>query len=141
MSTTDIDPCRGTLVLENEKFALNSNNDVVIRVADDDALVVLEAISAALGGTVNVTRTIYNVALGPANTEQSQALPANCKGFLIKTRGRATLKLAFTSGQSGTNYVSLARNAVHTDSFMSTAVTLYFQSPQTSDVVEIIAYS
>ncbi len=141
MSTTDIDPCRGTLVLENEKFALNSNSDVVIRVADDDALVALQAILAAVGGSVSVTRTIYNVALGPVNTEQSQVLPANTKGVLIKTRGRAPLKLAFSVGQSGTNYVSVPGRAVYSDDYMSGSLTVYFQSPQTSDVVEIVAYS
>ncbi|RKZ91677.1 MAG: hypothetical protein DRQ40_09580 [Gammaproteobacteria bacterium] len=38
MATYDIDPCRGTLVLENEKFAKNSDGKTVVRVADDDLL-------------------------------------------------------------------------------------------------------
>lgn len=37
MATTDIDPCRGTLKLENDKFALNEQGKVVVRVADDSA--------------------------------------------------------------------------------------------------------
>jgi hypothetical protein len=37
VATSDIDPCRGTNQLENEKFALNENGDVVIRVRDEFA--------------------------------------------------------------------------------------------------------
>lgn len=51
MATTDIDPCRGTADLENKKFALNSQGDIVVRVGDDDALAVLEQILLNLGGT------------------------------------------------------------------------------------------
>ena len=37
MATTDIDPCRGTNQLENDKFALNENGDVIVRVSDDSS--------------------------------------------------------------------------------------------------------
>lgn len=37
MATTDIDPCRSTNDLENSRFALDSNNDVVVRVVDTEA--------------------------------------------------------------------------------------------------------
>ena len=35
MATTDIDDCKGTLGLENDKFALNCEGKVVVRVSDD----------------------------------------------------------------------------------------------------------
>jgi hypothetical protein len=89
----------------------------------------------------NTTRTIFNIALGPINTEQSQALPADTKGFLIKSRGSAVLKLSFAVGESGTDYVTIPKNGVYHDEFTTASLTLYFQSPQTGDVVEIIAYS
>ena len=75
------------------------------------------------------------------DTEQSQALPANTKRFLVKTRGRAPLKLAYTASQSGTNYITVNKTAVFTDDNLYSAVTLYFQSPETGDTVEIVAYS
>lgn len=91
--------------------------------------------------TGTTTATIFNVSLGPANTEQSQALPANCKGFIIRTRGLARLKLSYTALQSGTLFVSISRNSSFVDNNFYASQTLYFQSPQTGDVVEIVAYT
>ena len=92
-------------------------------------------------GAGDTVRTIYNVALGPVNTEQSQALPVDSKGFTIKTRGTSELKLSFSVGTSGTNYITIPCGAVYSDEFFTESLTLYFQSPQTGDTVEIIAYS
>lgn len=59
MASTDIpgmppvkDECPGTSALEQGKFARNSAGKTVVRVADDDALSVLENILLALGGGV-----------------------------------------------------------------------------------------
>jgi hypothetical protein len=51
MASSDIDPCRGTQKLENEKFATSSLGKTVVRVADDEALAVLEQILALQGGS------------------------------------------------------------------------------------------
>jgi hypothetical protein len=83
--------------------------------------------------------TIYNVSLGPVSTEQSQALPANTKQFMVKSRGQSLLQIAFSSGQSGTNYITIQPNAVFSTSGLFASQTVYFQSPQTGDVVEIMA--
>jgi len=88
----------------------------------------------------NTTITIFNIALGAVNTEQSQALPADTKKFLMKTRGKAELKLSHTATESGTKYITIPGAAVYEDINFYSAETLYFQSPQTSDTVEIIAY-
>lgn len=93
------------------------------------------------GSGGDTTRTIYNIALGPVDTEQSQALPADTKKFLIKTRGTNLLKLAFVMGDSGTDFITIKGGAVYTDDQFTSSITLYFQSPGTGDVVEIIAYS
>lgn len=87
------------------------------------------------------TPTIYNLAIADADTEQSQALPANTKDLMIKTRGQALLKIAFVSGQSGTNYITIPANAVfHTTQVFENLV-VYFQSPSSGDIVEILAFS
>ena len=93
------------------------------------------------GGSSNTAATIFNVTLGPVSTEQSQALPLNTKEFIIKTRGNSELKLAYTALQSGTLFVTIHKNAAFTDDNFYAALTLYFQSPQTGDVVEIVAYT
>ena len=98
--------------------------------------------SSTLAASNNDTvRTIYNITLGPVNTEQSQTLPPDTKGYLIRTRGNAVLKLAFILGESGTNYITIPKNSNYEDLFFSNEITLYFQSQQTADLVEIIAYS
>ena len=89
----------------------------------------------------STTTTIFNIALGPVDTEQSQVLPTNTKGFTIKTRGNAELKLAYSMGDSGTLFITLKKNAVWTDTNLYASQTLYFQSPQTGDTVEIVAHT
>ena len=100
----------------------------------------LELILAALGGSTNTTPTMFNITLGATDTEQSQALPADTKKFLIKTRGNTELKLAYTATESGTKYVTIPKQGVFVDENFYSSQTIYFQSPQTGDVVEIIAY-
>jgi hypothetical protein len=50
--------------------------------------------SSVVSSTSSVTKTIYNVSLGAANTEQSQALPTSIVGYMIRSRGDAELKLS-----------------------------------------------
>ena len=71
MSTTDIDPCEGTLKLENEKFARNSANKTVVRVADDDALAVLNNILTQLGGSGGTAFHTRDSRVTTPNTEQT----------------------------------------------------------------------
>lgn len=53
MATADIDPCRSTNKLENEKFATDCNGNTTVRVSDDCSLDKLEEIREAVvnGGT------------------------------------------------------------------------------------------
>jgi len=96
--------------------------------------------SSTLSASQVVTSTFFNVTLGPVNTEQSQVLPASIAGYLIRTRGNAELKLSHTVAESGTKHVTIPKNATFTDKHQYTNLTLFFQSPSTSDVVEIIAW-
>jgi len=45
------------------------------------------------------TPTVYNVTLTVANTEYSQAMPANCRGFEFQARTEATIRYAFVTGR------------------------------------------
>jgi len=126
---------------ERLKFKTDGTGEICVRTCDSDALIELKAILAALGGSSNTTSTTFNITLGPVNTEQSQALPANTKGFILKSRNNAPLKISYVATESGTKYVTLNKNGVFTDDNFYTAQTIYFQSPNTGDVVEIVAYS
>ena len=89
----------------------------------------------------SVTKEIFNVSLGPANTEQSQLLSSGTiVGYLVKTRGTAELKITHTALESGTKYITVPGCSVYEDKHLYNNLTLYFQSPQTSDTVEIEVY-
>lgn len=96
--------------------------------------------SSVVTSTSVVTKRIYNVALGAANTEQSQALPSTIIGYLIRSRGESELKLSHTATESGTNFVTVPGCATYEDLHNYNNLTLYFQSPQTGDTVEIVAW-
>lgn len=86
------------------------------------------------------TPTIYNVSVPLANTEVSQALSASVKRFTIRVRGESRLKLAFVSGQSGTNYITIPPGCTYTEDEINFTGTLYFQTVKASQIVEILEW-
>ncbi len=93
--------------------------------------------SVIASGSVT-TVEIFNVTLGLANTEQSQLLSSGLiTGYMIRSRGNAELKLSHTATESGTKYITIPSCTTFTDEKPYTNLTLYFQSPQTSDTIEI----
>lgn len=99
--------------------------------------------TVATNTTKSTTPTIYNVTITLANTEYSQALPANTKKFAIKLRSNtADLKYAFVATQSGTNYRTIpAGSEKSEDNLILAAVTLYFQSSTASQTAEIESWT
>ena len=89
------------------------------------------------------TPTIYNVDMTTANTEYSQALPANTRKLDIKLRVQnALLKIAFVEGESGTNYIQISYgSSLHLENVKLNNIIVYFQSPSNSQVCEILAWT
>jgi len=92
-----------------------------------------------------VTPAIYNVTMTTADYEYSQALPTNCKKFLIRTRDGTAFRLAFITGKvAGPTqpYLSVPANTTYyEDGILSTALTLYFACSTAGKVIEIIAWT
>ncbi|MBM4240565.1 MAG: hypothetical protein FJ150_02665 [Euryarchaeota archaeon] len=89
-----------------------------------------------------ITPVIYNVTLTNANTEYSQALPANTTKITIQCRTYYDIKLAFTSGESGTKYITIkAGDTYWEDNIKGTGRTLYMQSAQAGVITEIIVWT
>jgi len=89
------------------------------------------------------TPQIINVVMALANTEYSQALPTGTKQFLIRARDtKGLLKLAFTSGESSTNYVEINRGASYatTQILPSGTLNIFFQSTQAATTAEILVW-
>jgi len=88
------------------------------------------------------TPAIYNVTMTNADTEYSQALPTDCKKLLVKCRGGYDIKLAFASGESGTNYITIPSGSALCETLIKAAsLTLYFQCATAGQVAEIVAWS
>lgn len=90
--------------------------------------------------------TSYNVTLAVINTEYSQTMPANCRGFEFQARTAADIRFAFVTGKvagpvapyhtlkSGSYFWSFDLNQGASPS------TLYLASSAAGTVVEIIAW-
>lgn len=82
---------------------------------------------------------IYNETMTSANTEYSKTLPVGTKRFEIKLRAlNALLKLAFVSGESGTNYITIPYGASYREEDVRIGSRIiYFQSPTAAMTAEI----
>ena len=83
---------------------------------------------------------IYNKSMSSANTEYSQALPDGVTKIDVKLRAQnALLKIAFTSSESGTKYITIPYgSSFHLENTNLNNIVLYFQSPSASQVCEIL---
>jgi hypothetical protein len=84
---------------------------------------------------------VYNVEAEFAGTEYSQALTPNTKSFLIRCRGDAVLKIAFQSGETSTNYITISKGSTYKQENLTFTGTLYFQSSKAAQVIEILEWS
>jgi len=90
--------------------------------------------------------TVYNIACTNANTEYSQALPAQCRKFEFQVRTEVVVRFAFETGKVATPtapYMTLKAGGY----FFSSAVaqytapsTLYVASPNAGIVVELLVW-
>ena len=86
--------------------------------------------------------TIFNISVPLANTEVSQALPANFKKILIRARGLTKTQFAFVATQSATNFIQIPSGASYSDSgLLGPALTLYVQTSLAAQVVEVLTWS
>ncbi|MCP4527519.1 MAG: hypothetical protein GY833_16620 [Aestuariibacter sp.] len=86
--------------------------------------------------------TEYNISCAVADTEYSQALPANTKSLAIKGRSGASIRMAFATGKvagSTSPYESLDNGASFDLSNTDlSSVTVYVASSNAGDVVELV---
>lgn len=91
---------------------------------------------------VGATPAVYNVTMILANTEYNQALPANCRKFLIKCRTNYPIKVCFTALGSGVLFVTVPAGMTYWEDLVyGAALILYFQCATAAQVTEIVAWS
>jgi hypothetical protein len=83
---------------------------------------------------------IINLPVTTPNVEQVYSFTGSIRKMSIKCRGTATIKLAFTVGDSGSNYITLHPGTIMTEDNFELPVSLYFQLDR-NDVVEILTWS
>lgn len=100
-------------------------------------------INASISGGL-ATPTITNASTsGLANTETSIALPAGTRSICIQNSDDGLIQFAFTATESGTNFFTLFPGVpYHIEGISASAsVTLYVQSPKTSQALQIISWA
>lgn len=86
----------------------------------------------------------YNVTLTVADTEYSQALPANTKRFSVQARTAVDVRHAFVTGKVAAPtapYNTLKANGSYYEDKVQTNATIYLASSTAGTVVEIIAWT
>jgi hypothetical protein len=107
---------------------------------ENGALKVTGTVTTIAGGVTTPKNTTAITSATPG-TETSVALVA-VKRFRITNRGNAILKYSFLPTESGSNYASLYPNGTaEEDGILSVNVTIYMQSPNPSQRVELVSWT
>lgn len=127
-----------------------SHEDDSIRIGDGTNLITATTVGSKVALDVNdlsqksVTPNIINLNMGLANTELSQILPNNTKKFLIRSRVKSILKLAYEVNDTNTGpWITIPKGANYTEENLnlSSSLTLYIQSNTPSHMVEIVYWT
>ena len=104
-------------------------------------------------GSINVDAAIHtagatnpfilNIPILLASTEYSATLPQDTKEFLLRMRDSSKFKLAYVSGDTAINYITINCGVVYSKGDLSLVapLTMYFNSSRPSEVVEIIYWT
>ena len=136
------------VTLDSEVVAVDATGQGDVPVTLDSEAVVLGAGTANIGkvDVPTATPTVYNVTLTSADTEYSQAMPANCRGFEFQARTSAAVRFAFVTGKVATPtapYMTLKAGDYYftpTINQGASPSTLYLASSVAGTVAEIIAW-
>lgn len=92
--------------------------------------------------TIAGTPVVVNIAMPLANTEYSYILATNTKQILFKTRENSLLKFSFQLGESNINYITVPPGSSYTLEGIDPTInlTLYFQSDNSGETLEIISW-
>lgn len=118
-------------------------DDWLARVAGSDPPSV-ELAGGTLSSLESTTVTEYNVTLTVADTQYSQALPANCRRVTFRCRTGAECRYAWATGKvagSVAPYQTLKVNADYGIDGILSSNTLYFASTTAGVVIEMEAWA
>ncbi len=130
------------------KYNIQALNNLLDRVGEVQVTPTSNTVLDRLKALVPVTATpsSYNITCTVANTEYSQALPANCRFFEFQAQTETVLRYAFATGK-----VAGPTSPYHTlkagDYYMSPSInqgaspsTLYIASPTAGTICELLCW-
>jgi len=122
---------------------LRQADGTIINPAREDGNLATIATNTGTTPVVATVMTIYTVSMAVADTQYEQALPANVKKFLIKTRDNTTFRLSNVTGKvaGATEPFLTVTTPYNEDGIKVAALTLYFACSVAGKVVEIVAWS
>lgn len=84
--------------------------------------------------------SIINLSMPISGNEYSQLLPLNVKKFLLRSRLSGRLQVAYVSGESLTNFLTVSPGAVYSEEGLeaTSPLTLYVNSSKPLDTLELI---
>ena len=85
--------------------------------------------------------TMFALILTDANTEYSFTLPTNTIHLTMQPRGSGSVKIYLTPGGDGTNYFTIKSGGCYFDTHIRANQTMYAQTPNAGETLEIIAWS
>jgi len=146
-----VDNISGNKMKVNSDGSIDSN--VQVDAADGDNIAIKSSSGNELNinpdGSININSdvltspTIANILLVAANTEYSYAFPSNTSKLEIRARGNAKLQLAYNSGQTNTNFVTVFPGNSYEEKNLNKSVsfTLYFRANKAGEVLEILSWT
>jgi len=141
-TTIAVDPTTHEILV---KGTLNTGDiqigAVEIKNSTDDTRVAVTAEGLQVDEHKSTTPTVYNVTLTLANTEYSQALPANTREFRFRCRTLYDVRFAYVTGKvagSTAPYLTLPAGMDYFSDYNNlSSQTLYFASSTAAVVVEL----
>jgi hypothetical protein len=85
--------------------------------------------------------TIYNVPVVIADEEYYQDFSPSTKKFTIRSRQNAVLKVAFSIGETGTNYITIPRGMTYCEDGIDFSGTVFFRSDTPDIIVEVLEWT
>lgn len=92
--------------------------------------------------TIVATPYVNNVIMQNKHVEYNFVIPALTKKVMFKTRNNSTLQFGFVPNTSGTAFITVPAGSSYTLEGVDSknTITIYFQSPNDNETLEIISW-
>ena len=141
---------RRVLLVDNlgRPYTILPDNPLPVTVADNGNRLTVNPdgsinVNASIGVSGTANPIIVNIPTPLAGTEYSTTMPKTTKRFLFRMRNASKCQVAFVSGGTTTNYITMNSGVCYGESELSLAapLTIYFNSFKPAEVAEILYWT